>query len=703
MKLYTSDTRQNAKTVIFPRAVDVLSLQDLLNAAQQDHIFSQMRGNYRNAENFLQTDCLVLDLDNTHSEDPDDWKSINDIADAFPDVHFYYVRSRNYMKPKIKDGRAQEPREKYHLYFPLAKPITKRSGAKKALDAAGTVADYVYGTEGLLDQSAAKPEQPMYGVEDPQGGEIEGGLCLDEYLLRPEVLALWKQDPVATYEQAQARGLDWIDEAEQRRAVVWLEEWAQKHSVELGARYTINTGDHKGAVAYPVHCPWEGDHTEYGGPLESVVIVDCTGKLNYLCRHAHCVSHTWAAYRRRVEELADFSRTESTTEVTPQIALEEYTQRAAGAFVARFWTDAENRTPAIKTGFRQLDEFLDGGLYPGLYVLGAVSSLGKTTYALQLADQIATEGTDVLFFSLEMSRAELMAKSISRLTAILAARSAGKTIAEATEAQELPNAKTARALTDPARFMHFNGEEQALIRQAAALYQVYGARIWIDEGPARRGISAEYVRKAVEQHIAITGRRPVIFLDYLQIMESPDNRLTDKQKTDQNVRELRDIGRRNNCPVVVISSLNRENYSAPMNMAAFKESGAIEYSSDVLIGLQPIGMDEGGTAAAAANNAALVDKTKILPVRSVELKILKQRGGVTGRRIAYKYAAAFNVFEEDGESLERVNTRGKKSRKAQEAAERRASIPDTLDKILGELQNITGNPFLTEKEDLDDF
>ena len=394
---------------------------------------------------------------------------------------------------------------------------------------------------------------------------------------------------------------------------------------------------------------------------------------------------------------------EEPQEAAAQADPEEYTQRAAGAFVAHFWTDVENRTPAIKTGFRQLDEFLDGGLYPGLYVLGAVSSLGKTTYALQLADQIATEGTDVLFFSLEMSRAELMAKSISRLTALLAARSAGKTVAEATIENALPNAKTARALMDPARFMHFNGEEQALVRQAAAVYQEFGARIWIDEGPARQGVSAEYVRKAVEQHIAITGRRPVIFIDYLQIMESPDNRLTDKQKTDQNVRELRDVGRRNNCPVVAISSLNRDNYVAPISMAAFKESGAIEYSSDVLIGLQPIGMDEAGTKEAMAKNADLVEKTKILSVRSVELKILKQRSAPPGRRIAYKYTSAFNIFEEDGESLERVNTRGKRSQKAKEAAERRASIPDTLDKILGELQNITGNPFLTEKEDLDDF
>lgn len=370
---------------------------------------------------------------------------------------------------------------------------------------------------------------------------------------------------------------------------------------------------------------------------------------------------------------------------------EEYARRAAGAYIGRFWSDAENRTPAIKTGFPQLDEFLDGGLYPGLYVLGAVSSLGKTTFALQLADQIATEGTDVLFFSLEMSRAELMSKSLSRISAILAAGDARRTVAEAAQEQAIPAAKTARALTDPARFLSFNAQERELIRQAAALYEEYGARIWIDEGPERKGMTADYIRQAVENHITITGRRPVVFLDYLQIMESPDNRLTDKQKTDQNVRELRDIGRRNSCPIIAISSLNRENYTAPISMAAFKESGAIEYSSDVLLGLQPVGMDEAGTSRATADNGALLDKIKALPVRDLELKILKQRGGITGRRIAYRYTAAFNCFEEGGESLERVNTRGQRRQKAQE----RAAIPEQLAAILAELQN--------KKTDLDDF
>ncbi|GHT93103.1 hypothetical protein FACS1894122_07820 [Alphaproteobacteria bacterium] len=60
-------------------------------------------------------------------------------------------------------------------------------------------------------------------------------------------------------------------------------------------------------------------------------------------------------------------------------------------------------TPAISTGFPRLDEFLNGGLYEGLYILGAISSAGKTAFVLQMADEIAKGGGDVLYFSLEMS------------------------------------------------------------------------------------------------------------------------------------------------------------------------------------------------------------------------------------------------------------------------------------------------------------
>ena len=59
---------------------------------------------------------------------------------------------------------------------------------------------------------------------------------------------------------------------------------------------------------------------------------------------------------------------------------------------------------SVKTGYKNLDAITT--LYPGLYVLGAISSLGKTTFALQMADQIAETGQDVIIFSLEQSTFE---------------------------------------------------------------------------------------------------------------------------------------------------------------------------------------------------------------------------------------------------------------------------------------------------------
>ena len=80
-------------------------------------------------------------------------------------------------------------------------------------------------------------------------------------------------------------------------------------------------------------------------------------------------------------------------------------------------TAQQGYLPIWATGFTELDELLDGGFLGGnLILLGAISSLGKTTFALQIAENIASAGKDVLIFSLEMSKNELNAKSISRNT-----------------------------------------------------------------------------------------------------------------------------------------------------------------------------------------------------------------------------------------------------------------------------------------------
>lgn len=136
---------------------------------------------------------------------------------------------------------------------------------------------------------------------------------------------------------------------------------------------------------------------------------------------------------------------------------------------------------------------------------------------------------------------------------------------------------------------------------------------------------------------------PVVLIDYLQIIAAADPRATDKQNTDRAVFELKRLSREYKTPVLAISSLNRENYTAKISMAAFKESGAIEYSSDVLIGLQFQAMHEDKKV-----DADKIDEYKKQPTRQIEARILKQRNGPTSQAIGFNYTAMFNHFQETG-------------------------------------------------------
>ena len=297
-----------------------------------------------------------------------------------------------------------------------------------------------------------------------------------------------------------------------------------------------------------------------------------------------------------------------------------------GGFIDRI--AANVNIEAIPTGFKALDDVLDGGLYEVLYCLGAISSLGKTTFALQIADQIAEHGHQVLIFSLEMSQNELIAKSISRntLKRVIAARG------------DVRNAKTARGIMSGKKYPLYNQIERELIKNAVGDYQSISKNIFIREGMGNVGV--DNIVEQVKEHIRKANKLPVVIVDYLQILMPHSERGTDKTNTDYAILTLKRLSRDYKIPVVVISSFNRENYSNKVSMQSFKESGAIEYSSDVLIGLQLM-----GTGAKDFD----VDEAKSKNPREIEAVILKNRNGRTGGKIRYNFYAMFNYFSELGE------------------------------------------------------
>ena len=312
-----------------------------------------------------------------------------------------------------------------------------------------------------------------------------------------------------------------------------------------------------------------------------------------------------------------------------------------------------------KTGFASLDDKLHGGLHEGLYIIGAISSLGKTTFTLQLADQIASTGQDVLFFSLEMSKYELMAKSISRNTYIATDKqkdSTGHFIARDT--QQIMNNR---------RYAKFSERERAAINEAIKLYSLQAENLYIYEGRYQgERLTVQHIKAIANQHKETTGNTPIIFVDYLQILGPADPRQSDKQNTDTAVFELKEISRNLKTAVFAISSFNRDNYTEPVNMASFKESGAVEYSSDILFGLQYQGMDYQPGESEKNRSQRLRDlmddiykrKERKEPI-PVELKCLKNRNGYQFT-LQFSMMAAFNYFEETKSSTGLFTANAKK-------------------------------------------
>lgn len=190
------------------------------------------------------------------------------------------------------------------------------------------------------------------------------------------------------------------------------------------------------------------------------------------------------------------------------------------------------------------------------------------------AISIVEAGGDVLIFSLEMSRTELISKTVSRLTLLDIIQNNGNT----------RDAKTARGITTGTRYFNYSPTEKALINRAVTTYSQFAEHIFIHEGIGDIGVDA--VRAEVAKHIKYTGKKPVVLIDYVQILAPAEIRATDKQNIDKAVLELKRISRDFKIPVIGISSFNRAGYKDAVTMEAFKESGAIEYSSDILIGLQ---------------------------------------------------------------------------------------------------------------------
>lgn len=150
-------------------AGDTLELE---KAIEFDNCPAKYIDGHRKGDNFQKSNCILADIDNTHSDNKDDWITHEDVTRALPSVAFYYYPSRNNMK--IKNGKSARPKE--HYIFPT--------------NSINNVNDYVKTMKYLIesfpelhfDPNVKSPAQLNFGVKNAQVFYVKGTLNLSNYM-----------------------------------------------------------------------------------------------------------------------------------------------------------------------------------------------------------------------------------------------------------------------------------------------------------------------------------------------------------------------------------------------------------------------------------------------------------------------------------------------------------------------------------------
>nr|DAY89706.1 MAG TPA: dsDNA helicase [Caudoviricetes sp.] len=168
--LYRSNCLEVPENCTYPHKVEVTGKDSLIEAVKHDYVCAEYQGNYRSNDNFIGSDCLPVDCDNDHSDDPDEWVYPSDVATAFPGVAFAVHYSRNHMK--AKGGKAARP--KFHVFFAIDRVIEpgQYSEMKKLVN---SIFPY-------FDTKALDAARFFFGTKEPEVEIFDGPMTLTTFL-----------------------------------------------------------------------------------------------------------------------------------------------------------------------------------------------------------------------------------------------------------------------------------------------------------------------------------------------------------------------------------------------------------------------------------------------------------------------------------------------------------------------------------------
>ncbi len=260
------------------------------------------------------------------------------------------------------------------------------------------------------------------------------------------------------------------------------------------------------------------------------------------------------------------------------------------------------RITGLATGYGQLDN-LTSGLQPSeLIILAARPSVGKTAFALNLAENAAALGAQVAIFSLEMSKESLLMRLL---------------------------ASQARIDAHKFRTGHFSKQDWQHMTQSLA--QIAAAPVWIDDTASATvtEIGAKARRLKRDKGLGL------VIIDYLQLIAARGRFSNRNEEVSSITRGLKALAKELKVPVLVLSQLTRapERETRAPQLADLRESGAIEQDADVVLFIH------------RPNLYKKKDEVTEEERAQTDLIIAKQRNGPVDR-IPFVFLGKFTRFEE---------------------------------------------------------
>lgn len=168
--VYSADCVGNSGNCLYPNKNIVTDKESFIAATKMDHVTAKYKGNYRSKDNFESSDCIPLDCDNDHSENPEDWLTPFDIALSIPGVVFAASYSRHHNLPK--GDKSARPR--FHVFFPIPKVTDGEEYAAMKRKIADAFPYY--------DTNALDSARFLYGNDSDEVEFYEGDKTILDYL-----------------------------------------------------------------------------------------------------------------------------------------------------------------------------------------------------------------------------------------------------------------------------------------------------------------------------------------------------------------------------------------------------------------------------------------------------------------------------------------------------------------------------------------